>query len=333
MRNLKVQSVSRFAMISIMGLTVSAASFLPGTVKAQYPERPIHYVIPFPPGGSTDFTGRTLGKGMSDILNQPVVIENRAGAGGNVGAGHVARSAPDGYTILQGTIGTHGINPTLYKKLAYDAQKDFVPVARMTAGTNVLVVHPDVPATTVQELIDYAKESPGKLNMGSSGAGSSIHLSGELFQLMTDTKFTHVPYRGGGPALTDLLAGHIQLMFDNLNVSAPHIEAGRLRALGVTTPARSARLPDVPTLDEAGVKGYDVTSWSGVFAPAGTPKEIVQVLNKTINDALNSDDVRRRYEEAGVQIDVMSVDEFNAFVDSEIKRWGDIVRQAKITVE
>ncbi len=333
MRNLQTRSASRVAVASLVGLTIAAASLLPGVVKAQYPDRPIRYVIPFPPGGSTDFTGRTLGKGISDILNQPVVIENRAGAGGNVGAGYVARSAPDGYTILQGTIGTHGINPTLYKNLAYDAQKDFVPVARMTAGTNVLVIHPDVPATTVQELIEYAKANPGKLNMGSSGAGSSIHLSGELFQLMTDTKFTHVPYRGGGPALSDLLAGHIQLMFDNLNVSTPHIEAGRLRALGVTTPTRSPRLPDVPTLDEAGVKGYDVTSWSGVFAPAGTPQEIVQVLNKTINDALSSDDIRRRYEEAGVQIDLMSVAEFNAFVDSEIKRWGDIVRQANITVE
>lgn len=333
MRNIKSRSISSGAMAVVMGLTVAVAVFAPGTTKAQYPDRPIHYVIPFPPGGSTDFTGRVLGKGISDILKQPVVIENRAGAGGNVGAGYVARSAPDGYTLFQGTIGTHAINPTLYKNLSYDALKDFVPIARMTAGTNVLVVHPDVPANTVEELIAYAKANPGKLNMGSSGAGSSIHLSGELFQLMTGTKFTHVPYRGGGPALNDLLAGHIQLMFDNLNVSVPHIDAGRLRALGVTTPTRSPRLPNVPTLDEAGVKGYDVTSWSGVFAPAGTSPETVQILNKTINEALSSTDIRRRYEEAGVQIDLMSVSDFDAFVRKEIKRWGDIVRQANITVE
>lgn len=333
MRNIKSRSASSWAMAGVMGLIVLVASFVPETTKAQYPDRPIHYVIPFPPGGSTDFTGRVLGKGISDILEQPVVIENRAGAGGNVGAGYVARSAPDGYTLFQGTIGTHAINSTLYKNLSYDVLKDFVPIARMTAGTNVLVVHPDVPANTVEELIAYAKANPGKLNTGSSGAGSSIHLSGELFQLMTGTKFTHVPYRGGGPALNDLLAGHIHLMFDNLNVSVPHIDAGRLRALGVTTPSRSPRLPNVPTLDEAGVKGYDVTSWSGVFAPAGTPPETVRILNKTINEALNSTDIRRRYEEAGVQINLMSVADFDAFVRREIKRWGDIVRQANISVE
>lgn len=257
----------------LLALAVAVAAAVPGIAAAAFPERPIHYVIPFPPGGSTDTTGRMLAEEMSKTLGQPVVVENRGGAGGNIGATHVAGSAADGYTLLQGTIGTHGINPTLYKNLPFDARRDFVPIARMTAGTNVLVVHPSVPANTVQELVALAKENPGKLMMGSSGAGSSIHMSGELFQVLTGTRLTHVPYRGGGPAMNDLLAGHIQIMFDNINISLPHIQAGRLKALGVTSRARNPVLPDVPTLMEAGVPGYEVTSWSGVFAPAGTPRK------------------------------------------------------------
>jgi len=315
------------AMKYLLALAATAVG-MPGIASAAFPERPIHYVIPFPPGGSTDTTGRILAEEMSKILGQPVVVENRGGAGGNIGAAHVAAAPADGYTLLQGTIGTHGINPTLYANLPFDARRDFVPVARMTAGTNVLVVNPAVPAKTVQELIAFAKENPGKLMMGSSGAGSSIHMSGELFQVLTGTQLTHVPYRGGGPAMNDLLAGHIQLMFDNLNVSLPHIQAGRLRALGVTSRARAAVLPDVPTLMEAGVPGYEVTSWSGVFAPAGTPPDVVEKLNATINKALGSDTVRARFDEAGIQIDLMGVAQFQEFVDSEIDRWGDIVRKS-----
>jgi len=312
----------------LLALAVAVAAGVPGIAAAAFPDRPIHYVIPFPPGGSTDTTGRILAEEMSKILGQPVVVENRGGAGGNIGAAHVAGAPADGYTLLQGTIGTHGINPTLYANLPFDARRDFVPVARMTAGTNVLVVNPAVPAKTVQELIALAKESPGKLMMGSSGAGSSIHMSGELFQVLTGTRLTHVPYRGGGPAMNDLLAGHIQLMFDNLNVSLPHIQAGRLRALGVTSRTRAAVLPDVPTLMEAGVPGYEVTSWSGVFAPAGTPPDVVEKLNATINQALSSDSVRARFDDAGIQVDLMGVAQFKAFVDSEIDRWGDIVRKS-----
>ncbi|MCY1519704.1 hypothetical protein D9M68_544650 [compost metagenome] len=311
-----------------LGMAASAVAAVPGLAAAAYPERPIRYVIPFPPGGSTDTTGRILAEAMSKILGQPVVVENRGGAGGNIGAAHVAGSPPDGYTLLQGTIGTHGINPTLYENPAFDARKDFEPIARMTAGTNVLVVNPSVPAKTVQELIAWAKANPGKLMMGSSGAGSSIHMSGELFQVLTGTRFTHVPYRGGGPAMNDLLAGHIQLMFDNLNVSLPHIQAGKVRALGVTSRNRASVLPDVPTLMEAGVPGYEVTSWSGIFAPAGTPRPIVEKLNAVINQALASDSVRERFDEAGIQIDLMGVDQFKAFVDSEIDRWGDIVKKS-----
>ncbi|OZI24221.1 ABC transporter substrate-binding protein [Bordetella genomosp. 7] len=321
--------INRFrSMCSWFVVAGAFAAILPSLAHAAYPDRPIRYVIPFPPGGSTDTTGRILAEEMAKILGQPVVVENRGGAGGNIGAAHVAGAPADGYTLLQGTIGTHGINPTLYDNLPFDARRDFVPVARMTAGTNVLVVNPDVPVKTVQELVAYAKQNPGKLMMGSSGAGSSIHMSGELFQVLTGTRFTHVPYRGGGPAMNDLLAGHIQLMFDNLNVSGPHIQAGRLRALGVTSRQRAPLLPDVPTLMEAGVPDYEVISWSGVFAPAGTPRDVVEKLNATINQALGSDSVRARFDEAGIQIDLMGVDQFKRFVDSEIDRWGEIVKKS-----
>lgn len=312
----------------LVALMVAAAAILPVIAMAAYPDRPLRYVIPFPPGGSTDTTGRILAEEMAKILGQPVVVENRGGAGGNIGAAYVATTPADGYTMLQGTIGTHGINPTLYDNLQFDARKDFVPVARMTAGTNVLVVHPSVPANNVQELIAYAKANPGKLMMGSSGAGSSIHMSGELFQVLTGTRFTHVPYRGGGPAMNDLLAGHIQLMFDNVNVSLPHIQAGKLRPLAVSSAKRSPVLPNVPTLMEAGVKDYEVISWSGVFVPAGTPRDIVEKLNSTINQALSSDSVRARFDEAGIQIDLMGVDQFQKFVGSEMDRWGKIVKQS-----
>ena len=314
-------------------LGVALAAGLPSLVAAAYPDRPIRYVIPFPPGGSTDTTGRILAEAMSKILGQPVVVENRGGAGGNIGAAHVAELPGDGYTLLQGTIGTHGINPTLYKNLPFDARKDFVPIARMTAGTNVLVVNPSVPAKTVQELIEYAKQNPGKLMMGSSGSGSSIHMSGELFQVLTGVRFTHVPYRGGGPAANDLIAGHIQLMFDNLNVALPLIQSGRVRALGVSSRTRTPVLPDVPTISEAGVLGYEVSSWSGIFAPKGTPHAIAEKLNATINQALSSKEVRDKFEQAGIGIDLMSVDEFTAFVDSEIDRWGDIVKKSGATAQ
>lgn len=320
-------------MARLFALGVALASGLPGMAAAAYPDKPIRYVIPFPPGGSTDTTGRILAEAMSKILGQPVVVENRGGAGGNIGAAHVAESPADGYTLLQGTIGTHGINPTLYENLSFDARRDFVPIARMTAGTNVLVVNPSVPAKTVQELIAYAKQHPGKLMMGSSGSGSSIHMSGELFQVLTGVRFTHVPYRGGGPAMNDLLAGHIQLMFDNLNVALPLIQTGKVRALGVSSQSRTSVLPDVPTLAEAGVPGYEVTSWSGVFAPAGTPRDVVEKLNATINQALNGKEVRDRFEQAGIEIDLMGVDEFKAFVDSEIDRWGEIVKKSGAKVQ
>jgi len=306
---------------------------MPAAMADSYPNRPITYVIPFPPGGSTDTTGRMLAEEIGKRLGQNVIVMNRGGAGGNIGSAHVAGMPPDGYTLLQGTIGTHGINPTLYSDLSFDARSDFEPIARMTAGTNVLVIHPDVPASTVEELIEYAKANPGSLMMGSSGSGSSIHMSGELFQLMTGTQFTHVPYRGGGPAAVDLIAGHIDLMFDNINVALPHIKAGRLRALAVTSAERTAVLPDVPTMKEAGLPEYEVTSWSGVFAPAGTPAPVVEKLNATINEALSDGQVRARFEAEGIHISLMSVQEFREFVNGEIDRWGEVVRKAGLQAQ
>jgi tripartite-type tricarboxylate transporter receptor subunit TctC len=320
--------VRKHGLKQILAMFLASILGMPAAMADTYPVRPITYVIPFPPGGSTDTTGRMLAEEIAKLLKQNVIVMNRGGAGGNIGAAHVATTAPDGYTLLQGTIGTHGINPTLYSNLPFDARRDFEPIARMTAGTNVLVVNPAVPANTVEELVAYAKANPSTLMMGSSGAGSSIHMSGELFQVMTGSKFTHVPYRGGGPAAVDLIAGHIHLMFDNINVALPHIQAGRLRALAVTSAERTKVLPNVPTMKEAGLPDYEVTSWSGVFAPAGTPPDIVEKLNVTINAALSDEAVRARFEAEGIHISLMNVREFREFVGSEIDRWGEVVRQS-----
>jgi tripartite-type tricarboxylate transporter receptor subunit TctC len=310
----------------LAALAGAGLAWMPAAAADAYPTRPIRLVVPFPAGGTADMIGRLVAQHMSESLGQSVVVENRAGAGGSIAAANVAAAAPDGYTLLQGTIGTHGINPSLYKNLSFDAKKDFEPIARISAGTNVLVVNPAVPVKTVKELIALAKKEPGRLMMGSSGNGSSIHMSGEMFQYMTGTRFTHVPYRGGAAALTDLLGGRVQLMFDNAPTALPHIAKGALRPLAVTSSHRLAALPDVPTMIEAGVPDYAVSSWSGIFAPAGTPKAIVLKLNQAVNNALKNDKLRARYAEAGIDIDIMSAPDFTAFVHQEMARWSTIVK-------
>lgn len=319
-----VSTLSRLGRMMAMVALITAAA--PTFAADNWPSRPIRFVVPFPAGGTADLIGRLISQQLAEVLGQPVVVENRAGAGGNIGAAMVASAAPDGYTLLQGTIGTHGINPTLYRHLNFDPQKDFEPVARISSGTNVLVVNPNVPVKSVQELIALAKKEPGKLMMGSSGSGSSIHMSGELFQYMTGTRFTHVPYRGGAPAMTDLLGGRVQLMFDNSPTAIPHIQKGSLRPLAVTSAKRLPALPNVPTMIEAGVPDYVVSSWSGIFAPAGTPPAIVEKLNQAVATAFRSEKLRARYAEAGIEIEVMTVPEFRTFVQKEIARWATIVK-------
>ncbi len=275
--------------IAAWGLPLFAAAQAPA-----YPTKPIRLVVPFPPGGATDILAREVAKHLTEAWGQSVVVDNRPGAGGNIGSELVAKAAPDGYTLEMGTVGTHAINASLYSKMPYDHVKDFVPVILVAGVPNVLEVNPSVPVNSVQELIAYAKANPGKLNFASSGAGTSIHLSGELFKVMAGVQMTHVPYKGSAPALQDLLGGQVQLMFDNLPPSLPQIKAGKLRALAVTSTTRAPALPDVPTVAEAGLPGFEASSWFGVLAPAGTPPAIVAKLNAEIAKWLTSPEAKEK---------------------------------------
>src|SRR4030095_5020494 len=264
-----------------------------------YPTKPIRLVVPFPPGGATDILARDVAQKLSDAWGQSFVVDNRPGAGGNIGSELVAKAAPDGYTLEMGTVGTHAINASLYAKMPYDHVKDFVPVILVAGVPNVLVVNPSVPVNSVAELIAYAKANPGKLNFASSGNGTSIHLSGELFKVMAGVQITHVPYKGSAPALQDLLGGQVQLMFDNLPPSLPQIKAGKLKALAVTSTTRAAALPDVPTMAESGLPGFEASSWFGVLAPAGTPPAIVAKLNAEIGKWLASPEAKEKLAKQG----------------------------------
>src|SRR5664279_1265564 len=253
-----------------------------------YPTRPIRLVVPFPAGGTTDILARAVSQKLTEAFGQAVVVDNRPGAAGNIGSDLVAKSTPDGYTLLMGTVGTHAINPSLYAKMPYDHIKDFVPVVLVAGVPNVLEVNTSVPVHSVNDLIKLAKDKPGQINFASSGAGTSIHLSGELFKTMAGVDMTHVPYKGSSPALTDLMGGQVQIMFDNLPSSLALIKAGKLRAIAVTSLKRSPALPDVPTISESGVPGFEASSWFGVLAPAGTPAPIVARINSEVNKWLQS---------------------------------------------
>lgn len=301
------------------------------SAQSAYPSKTIRLVVPFPPGGTTDILARSVAQELSQSLKQQVVVDNRAGAGGNIGSDVVAKAAPDGYTILMGTVGTHAINASLFaqsgSKMPYDAVKDFAPVSLVAAVPNVMVVNPGVPATTVPEFIAWARSRPGKTNMLSSGNGTSIHLSGELFKVKTQTFMVHIPYRGSNAALVDLIGGNGDVMFDNLPSALPFIRSRRLRALAVTSTKRSPALPDVPTVAEAAnLPGFDASSWFGVLAPAGTPKEIVQKLNQEIVRALQTPAVRERLASQGADAVGDSPEEFAAHIQREITKWAEVVK-------
>src|SRR5271166_3117758 len=288
-----------------------------------YPTRPIRLIVPFPPGGSIDITARLIGQWLSERLGQQVVIENKPGAGGNVGSEMASRSAPDGYTLLLCSV-ANAISVTLYGKLNYDFVSDIAPVAAVSRAPNVMVVNPSVPAKTVPEFISYAKSGAAKINMASSGVGTSIHVSGELFKLLTGVNMQHVPYRGSGPMLTDLLSGQVQIAFDNLQPSMPHIKAGTLRALAVTTATRAAALPDLPTVADF-VPGYEASTWNGVCAPKNTPAEIVGRLNKEINAGLADPNIKARLAEMGAWAIPGSPTDAAKLIADEIEKWGKVV--------
>ena len=297
------------------------------------PKMPIRVVVPFAPGGPTDITARHLAKKLTELLGQPVVVDNRAGANGMIGAELVAKAKPDGYTLLMPTSSTMAINPAVYAKMPYDPIKDFAPVTPVVGAPVMMVVTPSFPAKTVKELIAIAKARPGEVVFASSGAGSNLHLALELFRDQAGIKITHVPYKGAGPAVTDVIGGQAQGMFADLPVLTPFIKAGRLRAMAVAGAERTAMFPQVPALKELGFPRFNARQWYGMFAPAGTPREIVMKLNETIRQAVASPDVKDRYAEIGADVFVSSPEEFAVFIKSEIERWHDIVKKYGIVLE
>lgn len=293
-----------------------------------YPVKPIRYVVPFPAGGPLDIVARAIGQELNRSWGQPVIVDNRPGAGGNIGAEQVARAPADGHTILMGAVSTHAINITLYSKLPYDPIRDFAPVILITSVPNVLVVHPTVPARSVRELVALAKSKPGQLNFASGSTGSAGHLAGELFKTMAGVDMTHIPYKGAAPAVVDLVAGHVSLMFDNLASALPNIEARRVRPLAVTTLQRSPFLRGVATIDESGLRGFDIGTWFGVFAPAGTPPAIVNKLNAEIARILNAPGMKERLASLGAEPQPDTPAQFSAFVKSEMAKYAAIIRQS-----
>jgi tripartite-type tricarboxylate transporter receptor subunit TctC len=313
-----------FFAAAIAALSVALAPA--GPVAAQdFPTRPVTLVIPFAAGGSTDLVGRLIAERMAAELGQPVVVENKGGAGGNLGAAQVAKANPDGYTILMGTVATHALNPALYKKMPYDPVTSFAPVSLLVVVPNVLVVNPDFPAKTTEELIALLKKDPGKYSYASSGNGTPLHLSGELFKSMADVDMQHIPYQGAGPALVDVLSGQVPIMFDNLPSSTSHIKSGKLRALGVTTAKRAPSFPDVPAIAEA-VPGYETYTWNAVFAPAGTPPEVVAKLNAAANKALADPKVQARLADFSAVSVGSTPEELGEHVKKEIAKWAPIVK-------
>jgi tripartite-type tricarboxylate transporter receptor subunit TctC len=294
-----------------------------------YPSKPVRLVLPFPPGGSTDTLARLLGQKLSDSWGKPVIVDNKPGAGGAIAADHVARAAPDGYTIFVGTIGDMAINPSLGQKLAYEPEKDFTAVGLLALTPLVLVTHPSLPANSVKELIDLAKAKPGLVSYLSVGPGSSQHLSGELFRKVTGTSIVHIPYKGGAPQTTALLAGQEQQFgFVVIGTALPHIQSGKLRALGISSTRRSAALPEVPTLDESGLPGFDTTPWYGLFAPTGTPKDIVAMVNAESTRAIKLPDVASRLTQLGFELAPSSPQALAAFLQSEITKYRKIIQES-----
>jgi tripartite-type tricarboxylate transporter receptor subunit TctC len=331
-------STSRRRLVLGAGAACAAFAALPAAAQGNWPARPVRIVVPFPAAGTTDILARAIAPELSKAFGQQFIVDNRAGAGGNVGTEIVAHSPPDGYTLLMGTVGTHGINRALYSKLGYDPIKDFAPITLVAGVPNVMVMSAEkskaLGILTVADFIRYAKAHPGKLNMASSGNGTSIHLSGELFKSMTGTYMVHFPYRGSGPALLDLIGGTMDVMFDNLPSSLPQIKAGKLRALAVTSRQRSSALPDVPTIEEAaGLKGFDATSWFGLLAPAGTPPDIVNRIQQEVRKSLNTPAIKEKLVAQGAIPSGNTPAEFAKHIEAEHVKWEKVVKASGAKVD
>jgi len=317
-------------------IAFAAAALLGGLRSAQaqtWPAKPVRLIVPFTPGGGNDTIARLVGQKLSASLGQQVIVDNRAGAGGTIGAEAAARSAPDGYTMFLAGVATHGINPNLRKKLPYDPVKDFQPVSLIASAPLIVVVHPSLPVRTTRDLVALAKAKPGQVTYASNGAGGSSHMAVELFNMMTGTKMLHVPYKGLSPALTDLISGQVQVMFSSAVAMLPQVKTGRLRAIAMTGAKRSPALPEVPTVAESGVPGYETGSWYGVVVPAGTPKAIVDRLAHDIAAISKSADINQRLvEDAAIPVG-NTPEEFSAFIRKELARWAKVVQQGHITIE
>jgi tripartite-type tricarboxylate transporter receptor subunit TctC len=315
----------------------AVAAAVPSFARAQaYPAKPIRLIVPFTPGGSSDILGRAVGQEIAKTLGQPVVIDNVPGAGGSIGAERGAKAAADGYTLFMGHIGTLAVNPSLYPKLPYDPVKDFAPVALVARVPNVLVVHPSVQAKTLAELVELARKEPGRIAYGSGGNGSAAHTTMEYLKLVTKSSFLHIPYRGTAPSVTDLLAGQVQVLFTGIPALLPHIKAGKMRALAVSSPQRLKTLPDVPTVAESGVagtKGFEADQWYGLVAPAGTPPEIVRLLNTHVNKALASPEVATRLAGEGAEPMPDTPQAYGNLIAAEIKRWAPVIKAGGIKAE
>jgi tripartite-type tricarboxylate transporter receptor subunit TctC len=306
---------------------------LAGVAAQPFPAKQIRFVVPYPPGGPLDAVARLLGQKIAASIKHPVVVDNVPGAGGNIGAGVVARAAPDGHTILMGAVATHAINPTLYPSIPYNAEKDFIAVTQVASTPNVLVVNPAVEATTVAEFIKLAKSKPGKLNFGSGSTGSAGHLAGELFKTMAGVDMAHIPYKGAAAAMQDLVGGRVDLMFDNFASSLGQVKGGRVRALAVTTAKRTALAPELPTIAEAGLPGFDISTWFGIFVPAGTPKAAVDRLYDEFAKALNAPDVRERMFALGAEPVASRPEDFAAFVKAEAAKYAKLVKSSGAKVD
>jgi tripartite-type tricarboxylate transporter receptor subunit TctC len=309
-----------------------ALAVMPAAAQERYPSKPLRLVVPFAPGGSTDIFARLIADRLAAPLGQPVVVENRSGAAGNIGAEAVARAAPDGYTLLMATTGVMAINNAMYRNMTYDAAKDFEPVVFVASITNVLIVPPELPAASVAELIALAKREPGKLSFASSGAGSSTHMSAELFKSLSGTDILHIPYKGSGQALPDLMSGRVSMMFENMPGAVSHIKAGKVRALAVTGLRRSPAMPELPTIAESGVAGYESLSWSGIAVPAGTPRAVAERLNRDINAILASAEMRQKLAEQGADAIGGPPEAFAEHVRAEREKWSRLIRANSIVV-